>query len=362
MKFVSTIILTLIFSFNSFGLEVDEKLTIRLIRTSESKKTVMINRGVEDGLAEGDHAKFIVTAGIVARAVCIKVSPTRSIWSIYRLVNADFVVNESVMTLKITPPVKITKDESKSLIQEDIPDNTGTKDANQIGIPLAEGADDLEKEGATSEDPDLKALNSDTPVIIPEKNREVFGLVSLSALSANTKTSTGSDSFTNSQGHYQVGLGAEIYSQNERKWYSRFSLLGSVNLIKMSNQAYNGSGSSNQLTEFSLGTNWHFSKLPSVTMSLIPFIHLDFNFGTIKSSYSAGTESNGEVESLSASGSTQGYSIGFGYKFYFPNGFGARVLLNYYSRSETYSEDDQTNKFNKTVSGPQLHVGLGYKF
>jgi len=46
----------------------------------------------------------------VARGVCVKVSPTRSVWSIYRLVNADFIVNDSVMTLKMTPPVKITKD------------------------------------------------------------------------------------------------------------------------------------------------------------------------------------------------------------------------------------------------------------
>jgi hypothetical protein len=154
----------------------------------------------------------------------------------------------------------------------------------------------------------------------------------------------------------------KFYSQNERQWYSGFSLLGSVNLMKMSNQAYNGSSSSNQITEFSVGTNWHFSKLPSVTMNLIPFLHLGFHFGSIKSSYSAGTESNGQLESLSASGNTQGYSIGFGYKFYFPNGFGARVLLNYYSRTETYSADEQTTEFNKTVSGPLLNVGLSYKF
>jgi len=99
-----------IFASNLWALEVDEKLTARIIRTSETRKTIMVNRGTEDGLVEGDHAKFIVTAGIVARGVCVKVSPTRSVWSIYRLVNADFIVNDSVMTLKMTPPVKITKD------------------------------------------------------------------------------------------------------------------------------------------------------------------------------------------------------------------------------------------------------------
>ncbi len=121
----------------SHALEVDEKLTIRLLKTSESKKTTMINRGTEDGLVEGDHAKFIVTAGIVARAVCIKVSPTRSVWSIYRLVNADFIANDSVMTLKITPAVKITKDETQAIVQEDTPSQV-TGDPSKLGIPLAQ--------------------------------------------------------------------------------------------------------------------------------------------------------------------------------------------------------------------------------
>jgi hypothetical protein len=113
--------LVIIFSMSAFALEVDEKLTVRVIRTSETRKTIMINRGTEDGLVEGDHAKFIVTAGIVARAVCVKVSPTRSVWSVYRLVNADFIVNDSVMSIKITPAVKVTKDETQALVQEDTP-------------------------------------------------------------------------------------------------------------------------------------------------------------------------------------------------------------------------------------------------
>ena len=110
-------LLLILISFSASALEVDEKLTVRILKTSESKKTIMINRGIEDGLAEGDHARFLVTAGIVARAVVVRVSPTRSVWSIYRLVNADFLVNDSVMTIKITPPVKVTKDESQMLVK-----------------------------------------------------------------------------------------------------------------------------------------------------------------------------------------------------------------------------------------------------
>src|SRR5690606_28898033 len=123
---------------SAHALEVDEKLTIRILRTSETRKTLMVNRGTEDGLVEGDHAKFITTAGIVARAVCIRVSPTRSVWSVYRLVNADFIVNDSVMSIKITPPVKITKDETKTLVQEDTPTTVATGGVAPIGVPLAD--------------------------------------------------------------------------------------------------------------------------------------------------------------------------------------------------------------------------------
>src|SRR5690606_14048951 len=136
MKLIS--FLLVLFTFNAFALEVDEKLTARILKTSDTRKTVMVNRGIEDGLAEGDHAKFIVTAGIIARGVVAKVSPTRSVWAIYRLVNADYIVNDSVVTLKITPPVKLTKDESQSLIQEDVPSRVQITDPTKLGIPLAE--------------------------------------------------------------------------------------------------------------------------------------------------------------------------------------------------------------------------------
>src|SRR5690606_11968702 len=116
------------------ALEVDEKLTVRILKTSDTRKTILINRGTEDGLVEGDHARFMVTAGIVARGMILRVSPTRSVWSIYRLVNADYIVNDSVMTLRITPPVKVTKDDSQTLVREDVPVRT-TPDSPPVGIP-----------------------------------------------------------------------------------------------------------------------------------------------------------------------------------------------------------------------------------
>lgn len=354
--------LILVLSFNAFALEVDEKLTIRIVKTSETRKTLMVNRGTEDGLVEGDHAKFIVTAGIVARAVCVKVSPTRSVWSVYRLVNADFIVNDSVMSIKITPPVKVTKDETQALVQEDTPSRVSTGDPAQLGIPLADGAQDIPTAGEDNvTQTDLKSLEDAGPVIIPEKNVEVFGMLNISGLTSNTKTDVGDDSFNNSQSSHHIGLGGELYPQREREWYSRFSFIASMNLMRLNNQAYNGASSTNDVTEFSFGTNWHPTKLPSATMEFIPFIHLSLNIGTVKSTFKTGNETAVPLES-EADGKTQGFSIGFGYKFYTSRGFGVRALLDYYMRTETYGEDDATNKYNKVVGGPRFMLGLGYRF
>ncbi len=358
----SLFFIILLFPILAFGLEVDEKLTVRIVKSSESRKTIMVNRGTEDGLVEGDHAKFIVTAGIVARAVSVRVSPTRSVWSIYRLVNADFIVNDSVMTLKISPAVKITKDESQALVQEDVPSKLPS-DPVALGIPLADGAQDaasLGADGLSSED--LKAMNaSEEPVSILEKSIELIGMLNISGLTANSKTETNDQSYNSSQSTHHIGLGAEIYAPRERTWYSRFSLGAFLNIVRENSQAYNGASVENDLTEFEVGTNWHPFALPSTTGEFIPYIHAGFNVGSVKSKYKPGSNTPGGNE-FGANGATSGYSIGFGYKFYTMRGFGFRALFDYYTRSEKYKEDDQQFVHNKLVGGPRLMLGISYRF
>jgi hypothetical protein len=61
------LILLLLFPQLVFSLEIDEKLTLRILKISKTKRTILINRGIEDGLAEGDHAKFFDQSGVLAR-------------------------------------------------------------------------------------------------------------------------------------------------------------------------------------------------------------------------------------------------------------------------------------------------------
>lgn len=358
MMKVSVVLLTLIFSLSALALEVDEKLTIRILKSSESRKTLMINRGTEDGLVEGDHARFIVTAGIVARAVCIKVAPTRSVWSVYRLVNADFIVNDSVMTIKITPPVKITKDESQALVQEDTPTKLPA-DPQAVGIPLAEGAQDVVT--TTDEnisDGDLRGLED---ITIVERNLEVYSFLNISGLSAVTKADADDKKFSNSQSSHHIGLGGELYSRREREWYSRFSLLGSVSFMRTNAQSYNGYSATNDVTEFSFGTNWHPGTMPSATYHFIPYVNFSINIGSARSQQSSGFTRPTD-EDRSANGSTQGFSLGFGFKYYTKEGFGARILADYYVRDEKFKRDEDDRSFDRRVAGPRLMLGISYRW
>ena len=105
-------------SLESFALDIDEKLTFRVLSLSSTKKTLLMNRGLEDGLVVGDHAKFFLTTGVIARGVVVKASPSRSIWSVYRMVDETQILVDKVLNLKIASPVKVTEDPTKSLKEE----------------------------------------------------------------------------------------------------------------------------------------------------------------------------------------------------------------------------------------------------
>lgn len=103
------------FSTQSWGLPIDAKVLGRIIGASDSKRTVLINRGQEHGLRVGDHAKISLPSGMVARGVVVKMSPGRSVWSLYRFFDVGKIATNMVYTFKIAEPVKLTSDETKSL-------------------------------------------------------------------------------------------------------------------------------------------------------------------------------------------------------------------------------------------------------
>ena len=109
-------ILVLISITEAYALEDDRRMIVRILSVSSSKKTILINRGREEGVKMGDHAKISNPVdGYFARAVASRVSPTRSVWSLYRILNEKPIIANAVITIKAASKVKLTKDESKAI-------------------------------------------------------------------------------------------------------------------------------------------------------------------------------------------------------------------------------------------------------
>ncbi len=353
------VLLLITFSVLTHALEIDEKLTLRIVNTSESKKTILINRGVEDGIAQNDHAKFYVSSGVVARGVCIKLSPTRSVWSLYRLVNADFIRDEQVMKLKVTPAVKITKDESRMLVEDDTATNT-VKDPRDLGIPLAEGANDLtfDQNAKVARDMDFKE-----DVSLLAKNKEIYAMFSYSAATEKVSPDNNLDEYTREVNNILFRAGGEWFFPREDAWYTRISFMANFTMERKSIQAYQGAATEETNNEFGFGVNVFPFKRPSQTESLIHYFNYTFSLGTSSSSFQTGSEAGtgSEADDI-VDGSVLANSFGYGMRYYTPSGYGARIEFSYYLRGETFAADSSNTTWIKTNIGPRILMGISKRF
>jgi hypothetical protein len=103
------------------ALEIDRTLRFSILNVSSSKKTLLINKGKEDGLKKGDQAKFYrIEKNIIARAIVIKVSATRSLWSVFKYRHKKIIKKNVSLILTITRPLPLTNDISKKLFKNDV--------------------------------------------------------------------------------------------------------------------------------------------------------------------------------------------------------------------------------------------------
>lgn len=369
----------LFFSLASSALEVDEKLTVRLLRLSASRKTVLLNRGLEDGLVVGDHAKFYLTTGVVARGVVQKVSPTRSIWSVYRVVDSDVLRSDQILNLKVSPPVKLTDDPSQSFISQ------ATKLDMETGIPLADGANDIAgADLSKAEEGEFAAvsvgdtapmagnftqpempMNSSGEVVVrsgtgmsPTRTLETFGMVHFNALSTSSDlgaegTSSGSDSSVD------FSLGIEKYFNRSSGFLRDLSLVVYLHSASNSSSSAQGTEVSSAALEYGGGLNYHFLAPPLAYHAMIGYLGVALGIGSTEDTIADTTETGAEPATLS--GSSTFFSIGAGIKYYLPNGFGMRAFLDYYRRGETFPIDNG-DSYTKVVSGPRIQLGLSYRF
>lgn len=368
------------------ALEIDEKLTLRFLKVSNTKKTVLINRGAEDGLAVGDHAKFFITSGVIARGVVEKVSPSRSIWSLYRVVDPGEITDNKVLNLKIASPVKITDDPSKSLKDEPIPGGSEKMDINTPAAggeagdeaPVLDDADKKELEGLGIEDeaPAPKAKKKEKAAVSKKETQEmavdlhtdgrvfhdrdweVWGTLNLNSLSGthtNPATDTTNDS---SRSQLEGTLGVEKYfSGVSSEFWRNFSaqLFGNLQSSK--------AGSSNTTTtqthtDIGAGASYHFFHAPNSINQFIGFGNVSFGMG----SNSINTETVSAT--TNNKGSENFFSVGIGSKYYLANGIGFRAMLDYTHRSEGIDVETagETHTETDSLSGFRAQMGFSYRF
>lgn len=352
------LVFLLLISSTAYALEVDEKLTLKIIKTSSSKKTILINRGIEDGLAKGDHAKFFVSVGVIARGVLIKGSPTRSVWSIYRVVNADFLRKDQVMKLKITPAVKITKDESRMLVEDDQSSQIAN-DPRDLGITLADGADDLDQFNLSNK---TEVQFGDTTTSLVRKNKEIFGSIAYSSFTEQTKPDDNGQDYSQSVNSLALQLGGEWYFRDETKWYSRISFLTHFTMERKGIMGHKGTFLKEESSAFGFGANLYPFERPSKVYTLIQYLNFTTSLGSTKSTYARGNENNIATADDAVDGAVIKYGFGYGFKFFTPKGYGAKLHLAYQLKADDYGEDKFGDKWLTTASGLKIHMGMMYRF
>ncbi len=355
------IFFSFLFSFQSWALEIDEKLTTRFLKVSRTKKTALINRGLEDGLVVGDHAKFFLTTGVIARGVIVKASPTRSIWSIYRIIDKDSIYPDKAVNIKISTPVRVTDDPTKSLKGEVVP--AGTEVVVNSGV---EQSSTLSRESLSDEEKrDIESLGvlpndikvKDGSGVSYGKTLEFYGLVHLNSLSSSIDQGN-NGSFNGEAADVDWSVGIEKYFNSKGSFLANISLKALIHSSIVKVQSIGGQVVSNSVFEYGIGGSWHFMADPLSYRRLIGFA--DFTLGVGKATDVAG---NAQLEtSEELSGSSSFFSLGIGLKYYAKLGLGARALVSYYRRSESYAFEATDSSFTKISAGPRLLLGLSYRW
>ncbi len=208
----------LLWVFQALALEVDQSLFLKILNTTQSKKTIVINRGTADGLAVQDQASFIVDSGIVAKGVLAKVSEYASLWQIYKIYQSDYLEKDKILNLKIIPPVKLTLDSNKQLVEDDITSKFDPKDPNPGKVLLVEGANDLGS---------FQGLDIPTYQRISQKNKEIYVLLG-GSLKRSTKLEEETSLYFSDEGSLtyrgELSIGFEFWSKTNNGFFSNISL------------------------------------------------------------------------------------------------------------------------------------------
>ena len=352
---------------SAFSLEIDEKLTSRFLKVSNSMRTVLINRGLEDGLVVGDHAKFFLTTGVIARGYVVKASPTRTIWSIYRLVNTDKLYKDMAVNLKISNPVEVTEDPTKSLYAS-FP-QTSMKALR--GDPMEMDNSSGNTETMSSEEKEIDSLNElrevsmDTPRLLIDKTKswESFGYIHFNALTSSVSDEN-DDTFSGKNSQVDYSIGIERYFGGFKSILRNISLFGIVHGGGNTTTSIEGETNSTSTFEYGGGLNFHFLSSPFAVSRIIPFFSGSFGIGSITTKTTIVSNNNSGVDGDELKGDTSFISVGVGAKYFTRSGFGFRALIDLYKRNEKFTFENITGdtELTRSSSGPRILLGAAYRW
>lgn len=343
------------------ALEIDEKLTLRVLKTSNTKKTVLTNRGLEDGLVVGTHAKFFLTEGVIARGVVIKAAPSRSVWSIYRVIDADQLNTDTVMNIKISSELRLTEDPTRSVrvVNED-------GEIDRLMMPLPPTSQGMSRVGGSDmpeilTDVDRSELesmgmgrSSKGSVGFGQRTWELWGLMHFNSLSGTVDDDlNGSGDVAQSTLDFSLGI-EKYFRSTKGSFLDDVSIFGFFH--RRSSETGDSIGISSSWTEFGGGANYHFHGDSKRSDNLVLFGTLSAGIGSVSGTVSMldGTEDTLE-------GSSNFFALGAGAKYILSNGWGARAVLDYYQSGEVFALDSG-DEITRSLAGPRIQLGVSYRF
>ena len=324
----------LLFSQSVFGLEINEQLKVRIIILSSTKKTMLLNRGMEDGLKVGDHGKFFLTTGVVARGVLRKASPSRSIWAIYQSKKPELLTSDKNVNLRISEPLVISDDELERLA--DAPSEQYLRRQR-----LADGIEENKEKAILTDKNSRPPKFADRPFVgrnLLEEERKPTLSVGQSLALGSYKVS---GDYSVEESSYMWTTTLEKMFLDKKGRYKGTSLIGVFELDNYSNS-------------FGIGANFYNFENDIEVDSFVSFFQLA---GGV-SSY------NYSDELIDAKASGLFYYAGIGGKYLFKSGLGLNAVAQYYTMNlkavvtTTREELESTIK----ITGPRFLVGLSYLF
>lgn len=349
-------------------------LTVRLLSHSESKKTVLINRGSDDGLSLGIQSQFSAESGVVARGELIELSPQRSLWSLYRLPQPELVTPDMILQLTQIPPVKLTSDESRNLIREEWQESMVGEERVK-DLPFSELPADIpldlwkpSKRSQMAQQAQLQgAVNTQVTggeLDLSDHPWEVSLRLALQSSSATTETIDKTQRYEGDLSLTNFFLGIERFFPRAGSIFKRLSVTPFIEYQQMSLLSYEGTLSDTTLINLGALASLYLGSLHRAP-GLVFDLHGLFARGTIEDSVATGSRSLGTgAETSIVKGDSQTMGIGVGMKFYTSERWSLQANLDYLTRMDQFEIDPLNNNqaWDRESTGPRLQLGLGKRF